>query len=176
MDGFCDVNDARASFSDKSKRLNIMSDPHIGSFAVIHACIYLILQTGLFSQLSDHQSILIIACGYVISRTFSGLSAVTFRCAKKDGTLQDFVKPSHKKITKIMLFGFMIMAGILMLLTNWFCSIIIIISAGLCFYNYKYIAYKEFDGITGDLCGWFLQRCELMILISCVVVKCLTGE
>ncbi|MBQ6212893.1 MAG: adenosylcobinamide-GDP ribazoletransferase, partial [Ruminococcus sp.] len=28
MDGFCDVNDARASYADKEKRLEIMSDPH----------------------------------------------------------------------------------------------------------------------------------------------------
>ena len=42
LDGFCDVNDSRASYADKEKRLEIMSDPHIGSFAVIKICLYLI--------------------------------------------------------------------------------------------------------------------------------------
>ena len=40
IDGFCDVTDARSSYADKEKRLEILSDPHIGSFAVIHICLY----------------------------------------------------------------------------------------------------------------------------------------
>ena len=51
LDGFCDVCDARASYADRAKRLEIMSDPHIGSFAVMKLCLYLILQTALFSQI-----------------------------------------------------------------------------------------------------------------------------
>ena len=31
IDGFCDVTDARSSYADKKKRLEILSDPHIGS-------------------------------------------------------------------------------------------------------------------------------------------------
>jgi adenosylcobinamide-GDP ribazoletransferase len=28
------------------------------------------------------------------------------------------------------------------------------------------MAYREFGGITGDLAGWFLQVCELVIAAS----------
>ena len=42
LDGFCDVEDARASCAEKSRKLEIMSDPHIGSFAVMHLVLYLL--------------------------------------------------------------------------------------------------------------------------------------
>ena len=35
MDGFCDTVDARASWADREKKLSILKDPHIGSFAVL---------------------------------------------------------------------------------------------------------------------------------------------
>ena len=31
---------------------------------------------------------------------------------------------------------------------------------------YRHMAYKEFGGITGDLAGWFLQVCELVLAAS----------
>ena len=97
MDGFCDVTDARASCADKGKRLQIMSDSHIGSFAVIRVCLYLILQTALFTQISDLRSTAVIACGYIISRALSGLSAVTFRCAKSGYSRYCFLNSEIEK-------------------------------------------------------------------------------
>ena len=48
IDGFCDTTDAVSSYADKQKRLEIMKDPHIGSFAVIGLCSMLLLQFALF--------------------------------------------------------------------------------------------------------------------------------
>lgn len=175
LDGFCDVTDARASFADKEKRLKIMSDPHIGSFAVIHVCLYLIFQTILFVQIVDIRSTLAVAGGFVISRAFSGLSAVTFQCAKKDGTLQDFVKPSHRFVTVFMECIFAFVGFFTMFLANYLYGCAAFGFAVLCFLNYKYIAYREFGGITGDLCGWFLQRCEIIILAAIVLTKIIMG-
>ena len=33
---------------------------------------------------------------------------------------------------------------------------------------YRHMAYREFGGITGDLAGWFLQVCELLIAAAAV--------
>ena len=35
LDGFCDTCDARASWGDKARKLEILSDSHIGAFAAI---------------------------------------------------------------------------------------------------------------------------------------------
>lgn len=175
LDGFCDVTDARASCADRQTRLKIMSDPHIGSFAAIRVCLYLILQTALFTQIPDLRSTAVIACGYVISRAFSGLSAMTFRCAKKDGTLQDFVRPSHRTVTVVMVSVFAAAAFGLMILADYAQGCAAFGSAFLCFLFYKYVAYTEFGGTTGDLCGWFLQICELAIPAAVVLVQLIRG-
>ena len=175
LDGFCDVTDARASYADREKRLSIMSDPHIGSFAVIRVCLYLIQQTALFTQISNIQSTAVIACGYVISRSLSGFSAVTFRCAKKNGTLHNFVKPAHRYITVTMVCVFALTAVILMMTASISFALSALCSAVIVFLYYKHIAYKEFGGTTGDLCGWFLQICEIMMLAAVVLAQLLTG-
>ena len=175
LDGFCDVTDARASCGDKEKRLKIMSDPHIGSFAVIRVCLYLILQTALFTQIPDIGGTAVVACGYVLSRALSGLSAMTFRCAKKDGTLQDFVKPAHRAVTVAMVCGFGTAASGLMMLADFTTGCEALGSAVLCFLYYKQISYKEFGGTTGDLCGWFLQICEIAMPAAVVLAQMITG-
>ncbi|MCQ2417388.1 MAG: adenosylcobinamide-GDP ribazoletransferase [Oscillospiraceae bacterium] len=171
LDGFCDVNDARASYGNRERRLQIMSDPHIGSFAVIRLCLYLILQTALFSEIHEVRSAAVIAFSYVISRVFSGFSAMTFHCAKKEGSLQDFVKPAHRtaNIAMIGLSGAAVCGG--MLLTDIGAGCASLAAALLCMLYYKHVSYREFGGITGDLCGWFLQICEISMLFAVVLAQ-----
>ena len=176
LDGFCDVSDALASCADREKRLQIMSDPHIGSFAVMRVCLYLILQTALFTQIPDIRSTAVVACGYVLSRAFSGMSAVTFRCAKKNGTLQDFVKPSHRSVTIAMVSIFAVSAFALTVFADCVQGCAAFCSALLCFLYYKHTAYKKFGGTTGDLCGWFLQLCEITVLSAVVLTGLFTGR
>lgn len=46
MDGFMDTMDAVHSYGDRTKKLEILKDPHLGAFAVICAVVYLLLYTG----------------------------------------------------------------------------------------------------------------------------------
>lgn len=169
LDGFCDVIDAKSSFGDRAKRLEIMSDPHIGSFAVMRLCIYLILQTALFYEIKNISTAIIIACGFVLSRAFSGIAAVNFKCAKSSSTLQEFSKPAHKKITLITLSVIVILCFFAMLFQDIISGGLAILGAVLCFVYYRFSAYKNFGGITGDLAGWFLQICEISVLISALI-------
>ncbi|MCM1577802.1 MAG: adenosylcobinamide-GDP ribazoletransferase [Ruminococcus sp.] len=162
LDGFCDTVDAMSSFGDKEKKIEIMSDPHIGSFAVLRLCAYLILQTALLTEIKNTA---VIACGFVLSRTLSGIAAVTFRSAKKDGYLQEFSKPAHKKITVFSLSAAACACIAAMTLTGGAIGVIAVIGAFFGFVYYRYSAYKNFGGITGDTAGWFLQICEIAILI-----------
>ena len=171
LDGFCDVCDARASYADKAKRLEIMSDPHIGSFAVIKLCLYLILQTALFSQIEEIETTAVAACGYVLSRAFSGLTAVTFKSAKSEGTLQSFVRPSHKKATCVMLGVFIALSAVTSAAIQPAQGLSAAAAAVLVLLWHRYSAYRDFGGITGDLCGWFLQMCEIAILAAAVLAE-----
>lgn len=169
LDGYCDVTDARASYAEQQRRLEILKDPHIGSFAVIRVCLYLLAQTALFTQITTLRETALIACSFVLSRALSGLSAVTFRAAKKDGTLQSFVRPSHRRITVGMTVFFAILAVTGMLICSPVCEIATLIATGVVFLYYRHIAYRDFGGITGDLCGWFLQLCEIGCIAAAVL-------
>lgn len=173
-DGFCDVTDAKSSYAPKEKKLEIMSDPHIGSFAVIYTIIYFLLQFGLFSETDGMRAALIPACGYALSRALSGMAAVTFKCAKKDGTLQSFVKPAHRRNSVIILAAEACAAAVGMLFANPICGAAAIIAAGVSMLYYRVSSYKNFGGITGDTAGHFLQICELAQLGAAVLAELIT--
>ena len=79
IDGFCDVTDSRASYADREKRLEILKDPHIGSFAVIRLCLYFLIQTALFSIVGNIRECAAIGCGFILSRALSGLYIAVIR-------------------------------------------------------------------------------------------------
>lgn len=169
LDGFMDVADAKSSYGDRERLLQIMGDSHVGAFAVIHLLLLFLVEFGFFTEVLKLSTLLVIAVGYVLSRTFSGLAAVTFRCAKKDGALQSFAKPAHRQVTLVVLLLYMLACIASMLLIDLPCGAAALLAATAVFLYYRRFAYKRFGGITGDLEGWFLQVCEAAVLIAAVI-------
>lgn len=169
IDGFCDVSDALASCADREKSLEIMKDPHIGSFAVIKLCIYFLLQTALFSEINDISVLIICACGYMQSRGWSGLAAVTFPNARGSGSLQNFTEPAQKQITVICEILYIIVSAAGMIFADTFIGISAFLCASAVFIYYAISSKKRFGGITGDTEGYFLQLCEMGILTGAVI-------
>ena len=100
MDGFMDTCDARASYGDREKKLAILKDTHTGAFAVIFGALYLILYAAACMEL-DRETAVLVSIGFVISRSLSGLSTVTFPEARKHGMLADFMKDAKRKKKKM---------------------------------------------------------------------------
>ena len=50
MDGFLDTMDAIHSYGDRSRKLEILKDPHLGAFAVISFGVYMMLYLGVFLE------------------------------------------------------------------------------------------------------------------------------
>ena len=150
LDGFMDTTDARSSYGDREKKLMILKDSHVGAFAVIGCGVYMMLSVGAWSEI-DADGIRIMIMAFVLERALSGLAAVNFKGARKDGMLTAFREPARKR---------MVTVGVL-------CCI----GALLMFSFYYKTAMKEFGGTTGDLAGWFLQNCELVMLFLTVCSK-----
>lgn len=168
LDGFCDTCDARASWGDKARKLEILSDSHIGAFAAIKLGVYLVLYTALLSELKGTSAAAVIAFGYVLSRSLSGLAAVTFRAAKKEGSLFDFTSNTHKNAALFVLAFTAAASCCVMAAEDMPAGVSAAAAALLLMMYYHHMAYKEFGGITGDLAGWFLQVCELIIAAAAV--------
>lgn len=174
MDGFLDTTDARRSFLPKEKKLEILKDPRAGAFAVIGCGTYLLFYAALFSEL-DQRSVLLFSGAFLTERALSGMSVVSFPMAKKDGLAASFSQVALKRTVRLLMAlylmagaaYFLAMGKVLFgsILPGWLC----ILAAGAVFAWYYRMACREFGGITGDLAGYFLQVCELLLLAVCVL-------
>lgn len=176
MDGFLDTCDARASYGDRKKKLDILKDSHTGAFAIIYGILYFLLLTGAYGELG-RTGAKILSGGFVLSRSLSGLAAAVLPGAREHGMLADFMKDSNKLLTARVMAGYFTCSAALMVGVGvlsgedgeffypFLLPVLMITAAVLVWIYYRHMALKEFGGVTGDLAGFFLQVCELMMAL-----------
>lgn len=175
VDGFMDTMDALHSYQSKEKKLEIMKDPHIGAFAVISLLVYMLLAVCFLSEIDGRRALAAILPFFFISRTLSGIAVTCFPKAKKDGMLSDLSAVENKKAVLISLIIQFAAAIAFMLYASAFSFIYCgaVLAAVLLFFAWFYFMSKrEFGGITGDLCGFFVTVSEL-IALAAVSVCCI---
>lgn len=173
MDGFMDTMDAKSSYKPMEEKLKILKDPHTGAFAVISAIVYALVSFAFFCEVRERE-IIWIGAGYVYSRILSGLSVVTFKKAKKDGMAAASADAAQKNVKWILLAELALYAAVV-LWCNPVMGAVCLAAGGAVFVYYRNMSYRIFGGITGDLAGYFLQMCELVILICTVLAGKLGG-
>lgn len=174
MDGFLDTVDARSSFGDREKKLEILKDPHGGAFAILYGGLYLLVQAGLFSEMK-RMELYLMAVVFVLSRALSGFALATFRGARKKGLLASFADGANKRVVIGTMFLYLV-PGFLLLLWLSPVSGAAVLTAGMAvFLYYRLFSYGEFGGITGDLAGYFVQLFELVGMIALVAAGHLLG-
>lgn len=173
LDGYADTCDALGSHGDREKKLAVMKDPHIGSFAAIHLIVYFILWFAASALLAEQDPAVwgLTALIFVLSRTLSGLAVATFPMAKGTGLAHSFAEDADKKKVRNGLLALLVLLVILVLafdiLGGTFPAAFAVLAAAAAMYFwYRYIANKHFGGISGDLAGWFLCRAELWMLLA----------
>lgn len=172
MDGFCDTCDALSSHQSREKKLEIMSDPHVGTFAVLSCVLYLLLDFGLWCQFEVRRTedLLAIVCLPVLSRAMSSYAAVTQPNARGSGLLAAFTQGEVEPRKKLLLLTAFVSAFFTALSgLGGSC----VAAAILAYWYYIRMSRREFGGLTGDLAGWFLQICELAALSALVLAQLL---
>ena len=166
MDGFMDTVDALASHQSRERKLEILKDSHIGAFAPIYLCIYLLLNFGLLHEIYQQGNVIVLLPVYVLSRALSALCAVNLPNARKPGMLCAYTRATDRKnaTTAMAILICLCWAGFI-------ASARIPGSAAaaasiLAALFYRSMAMKQFGGVTGDTSGFFLQICELAALIG----------
>lgn len=81
-----------------------------------------------------------------------------------------FSDSAEKKKVRVVLILYVIACAVIMPWIDLTMGILCFFMSGIVFLYYRIMSYKEFGGITGDLAGYFLQVCELVVLITAVVV------
>ena len=170
VDGFMDTSDALSSWGDRGRKLQILSDPHIGAFSVISLitlAAFWIAAVAVIAGSGDVRSWCIFGLEFVLARTLSGLAAVRFQNARGEGTLWAFTDlPGSARQVNTILLAVTIMHPV----RGLAAAVMSVVIFGL----YRRRAYRDFGGITGDLEGWFLCRCEVAAACALAVVSLFT--
>ena len=168
-DGFCDTIDALSSNQPRERKLEILKDSNAGAFAVIYCVMYYLLYFGGAHQFTQTANIIPVCAGFVISRCLSGLAVQNFKFAKKNSSAAAF--KSDKKIINAVLVLILIIAYLFVLSYGIKYGLACIAASILSFAYYRYMSYKQFGGITGDLAGFFVLICEISVLYSAIIVS-----
>ncbi|MCR5237543.1 MAG: adenosylcobinamide-GDP ribazoletransferase [Lachnospiraceae bacterium] len=164
LDGYADTCDALASLGDVEKKHRILKDPHIGTFAVIRLCVYFIISFSVWCVMREY-SFIKITLMYTVSRVLSGLSVVSFPVYKDTGLVHVFSETAEKKIVRriLIVFDILMVTGFVL---QGFSGIVMAAVSHVIFILYYRICVARFGGVSGDLCGWFLCKCEVWMLIA----------
>lgn len=168
-DGYVDVVDALSSYRGVKKRLEILKDPHVGAFAIVNIAVYFVAFTGLYSEITNLNSVVLLSLGFVMSRAIACMLSINMKNAKNDGTLFMFTKSQDKSIVATILMIWIIMCTMMILIVNLFVGAVLVLLCTLNSIWYVIMAKKNFGGITGDLAGFYIIRTELVILIGIVM-------
>ena len=174
LDGFCDTADALGSHQTREKKLEILKDSHTGAFAVFCCGLYLILFFAAWCQAetASLRSAGAMALTPVLSRSLSGLAAVTQPNARGSGLLATFTAPMDCAKARVVLAVWIGSCAIAMVcLSPWTGGAAVLAAAGSFFY-YIAMSRRQFGGVTGDLAGYFLQVCECaMVLLAALAQR-----
>lgn len=164
LDGYADTCDALSSYGDTAKKLEILKDPHCGAFAVIRLCSYFIAYLALCVcvQFTPRVGVLW-TLALVGERALSGLAVAAFPMAKNTGLAHTFATAADKtNVRRVLTVLCVLLGAALVALGGW----ALVLAACAVFVRYYHAAKNQFGGTTGDLAGWFLQKCEIWMLAA----------
>ena len=168
MDGFMDTSDALASWQPPERRLEILKDSHVGAFAVIGCCGYLLTMAGLLSEAHASDALLLGTC-FVSSRALSAWAMTLLKNARPGGMLDGFAKTAEQQAVTLASALYLGLSASIQLFVLGFAGLLPILAAAGCSVYYKHMAYKQFGGVTGDLAGWFLQVTEWLTIAAVLI-------
>lgn len=177
LDGYADTCDALASHAPAEKKQEILKDPRCGAFAVIRLCSYFAAHLALCAALSPAPKALwIMGLAFVLERSLSGLAITRFPLARNTGLAHTFATAADRHIAGQILMLECALSAAGMIALGGITGGVMALTALAVFWRYRVVANREFGGLSGDLAGWFLQRCELWMLGALVVCQLLEAK
>jgi adenosylcobinamide-GDP ribazoletransferase len=166
LDGYCDTVDALASHAPREKKLQILKDPNTGAFAVIWCCMWFLAYFGLTARLESPATV---AAGFVLSRALAawGVDRIPSARAGMGATLKSGSRFPWWTLGLYLAVYLVVVAAWGELLPG----LVALVAAAVFYFLYRAMAMGQFGGFTGDLAGWFVQVCELVILAAVVLTE-----
>jgi adenosylcobinamide-GDP ribazoletransferase len=130
---------------------------------------YLVLYVALAAELSAGWRVAaLLACIHVAVRCESAAATVLF-AGVEGGMLASFRQAADKRrvLVAVVVEYVLVAAGMLVLAP--IPAAIVLLGGACCLLALRPFAQRNFGGMSGDVAGFFLQACELVMLLCLVV-------
>lgn len=162
LDGFMDVTDAVRSCRSPEKRVEILKDPHVGSFAVVGCVLVFLLGFSCFASGISAPALLIWIP--VVSRCCSAIAVTALRPIKAS---QYAVQSFQKKQTVCLIIQLLLALASAFVLCGMDAWVLL---AGLAGYALALRrGFASLGGMNGDIAGYALTVGELCALVGLVL-------
>lgn len=170
LDGFADVIDALASNAEPDRKREILKDSHIGAFAAMGVAAYLIAYFAIATELPIGWRIAaLLVCLHVMSRCGSAFASTLFFGNGTSGMLTSFRDSADVRMTVAAVVVVFVVFGICSVAIAPLCGLFMIVCEVVLLVWLNWFAQRNFGGMSGDVAGFFLQACEL-VLLACIVI------
>lgn len=173
FDGFMDTKDALCSYKSKEEKLEILKDPHIGAFAVIHSAICgLLWVAGMYIIChAGNEEFLVLYClVFPLARSVCGFLCLVLKPAKNTGMLHMETKKATKADAMAVL-GEAILVLAVIFWRNLQAGVVFIFCCACFVLYYKQLCEKQFGGVTGDTAGYFIVVSEEILVAAIAVLS-----
>ncbi len=170
LDGWADMGDAFFSYKDREQRLAILEDPRLGAFGTIALVLLIVVKIALFNELllRDNSSLILLMTIPLLARAGMNIYFATERLAKNKGIAHFFQeKMSGKTVvvsTLIISAAALLLLGITMGTFSVPLALAMLLLVGI--FLYRKWSLRHFGGVTGDLCGAFIEGVEALLWLT----------
>ncbi len=161
LDGLMDTCDAIFSHRDMQTRLKILSDTHVGSFAVMGCVVILLGKSILFSELLKLDVSPVVIPVYSRLGMAVLLNNVDFA---RTGGLAVMLGSARSRKHNVFF------AVMMILLLVWSKIVGVIFVLSVIFWRRECV--KKFGGISGDLLGFYVEMSEFCMMMVLVINEC----
>ncbi len=165
-DGMADVTDAIASCQPRERKIEIMKDSRVGSFAVIRLIFYVALMIAFtYDYFTVSSNFLLYASLFVVSRNVGSVTALYAPAMAKEGFFEN-ARSASSKYSVIFVILFSIITVAVNWKSGWILLTVFVIAAALTGFLTYLMAKRHFGGMNGDSNGFLTQMVELNTLVA----------
>ena len=170
-DGFIDTADAVYSRRDIEEKKRILKDPHMGAFAAIALCVLFLLNfSAVYDITSAGKPITAFIFLPFASRSISGFALLAFKPLSDKGFGAMF-KNNTGKAHIIVLVFFICICIVLSYAAGGLFIFLPVVTASLAALLTIWYLYRQFKGVSGDICGAVVIVSELAGLICTALIN-----
>lgn len=169
LDGLIDTGDAFFSYRDTERRLEILSDSRVGAFGVMTFIFLLVGKLIVMQELLLEHSPPYWAFVFLplLTRVGMGLFFMSTPSSKASGLGHFFKEKTNNKVLIMVSFLTLILAVLLIGFSVgvWGVSSLLVVALVSFVWLYRRWALKNFNGLSGDLLGAFIEGAEFGLWI-----------